>query len=303
MFSFTRFALVGFALLLGGLTGCRGGVSQEPPIHLNPNMDIQDKYKSYRKSTFFADGRTMRTPPSNTVARGKLKADTALWKGVDKDGAYLTSSPIIIDIATMKRGQSRYNIYCAPCHDKSGNGKGNVAKHSHGMMNPTNFHLSGGACTMPATAQAEKKKLLVKSGLTDVEAPAADAAEAPADGTAPALDANDEDLARLAELDKIIAGETGCSEAQQCITGLAGQPDQCVRRLGWIYNVIVNGSPSKLMGHYRHQIPDARDRWAVAAYIRALQRSQNGNRGHVLRHAPKELERIEADYAARNPGK
>ena len=89
---------------------------------------------------------------------------------------------------------------------------------------------------------------------------------------------------------------------QQCVKGLAGQPDQCVRRLGWIYEVITNGSPSRLMGHYRHQIPEAEDRWAIAVYLRALQRSQNGNRGHVLRHAPKQLEAIEAEFAQKNPG-
>ena len=81
-------------------------------------------------------------------------------EGHRQEGAYLTSSPVKVDMTLMKRGQTRYNIYCAPCHDKGGNGRGNVAKHSHGLMNPTNFHLSGGTCTMPATAQAEKGKLL-----------------------------------------------------------------------------------------------------------------------------------------------
>ena len=92
MISFTRLVVIALVFTVGGLMGCRGGKSSEPPVHLNPNMDHQDKYKSYRKSTFFKDGRTMRTPPANTVARGKLRADDALWKGIDKDGAF-SSSP------------------------------------------------------------------------------------------------------------------------------------------------------------------------------------------------------------------
>jgi hypothetical protein len=297
----TRFILAALVLTLGGMTGCRGGISDEPPIHLNPNMDNQDKYKSYRKSSFFADGRTMRTPPANTVARGKLREDGALWRGVGTDGKYLTSAPIKIDIGVMKQGQSRYNIYCAPCHDKSGYGAGNVAKRSGGILNPTNFHLPGGECTLPATAQAEKDKLLGGAAAAAADSPEPEAA---AEGEAPAEPGlSEEDQARLAELEKIIGGETGCTESQQCIASVGAQPDQCIRRIGWIYNVITNGSPSKLMGQYRHQIPDPRDRWAVAGYIRALQRSQNANRGHVLRHGPKELDRIEAEYAKRNPGK
>jgi mono/diheme cytochrome c family protein len=45
---------------------------------------------------------------------------------------------------------------------------------------------------------------------------------------------------------------------------------------GHIYNVITNGSDSKLMQSYRHQIT-VEDRWAIVAYVRALQRSQNAS--------------------------
>ena len=50
------------------LPACRGSKSDEPPVHLNPNMDNQDKYKPYRASTFFKDKRSMRTPPMATCA-------------------------------------------------------------------------------------------------------------------------------------------------------------------------------------------------------------------------------------------
>jgi mono/diheme cytochrome c family protein len=39
---------------------------------------------------------------------------------------------------SIKRGQQRYNIYCRPCHDGAGMGKGTVVK--HGMAQPPSLH-------------------------------------------------------------------------------------------------------------------------------------------------------------------
>ena len=58
--------------LFGGmiLAGCRGGVSEKPPIHLNQNMDAQERFEAQEANPFFADGRAMRQPVFGTVARG-----------------------------------------------------------------------------------------------------------------------------------------------------------------------------------------------------------------------------------------
>jgi mono/diheme cytochrome c family protein len=53
---------------------------------------------------------------------------------------------------------------------------------------------------------------------------------------------------------------------------LRAQPD------GYFYNVVVNGV--RTMPGYGTQIPVA-DRWAIVAYIRALQRSQNASQADV----------------------
>ena len=51
------------------LTGCfRGSKFESTPIHLNPNMDNQQKYRSLEESNFFADGSTMRKPVEGTIA-------------------------------------------------------------------------------------------------------------------------------------------------------------------------------------------------------------------------------------------
>ena len=157
MFNMTRLNLSTLALLVAATSfiGCRGGTSREPPIHLNPNMDTQDKFKSYKKSTFFKDGRTMRTPPKGTVAIGKLRADTKLHcgKADSSDCASKTDTPFIetlplqLTVKDLERGRDRYNIYCAPCHDKSGYGNGKVAIRSADdkgarAIKPPSFHTA-----------------------------------------------------------------------------------------------------------------------------------------------------------------
>jgi mono/diheme cytochrome c family protein len=69
---------------------------------------------------------------------------------------------------------------------------------------------------------------------------------------------------------------------------------------GYIYEVITNGVRN--MPGYAQQVPVA-DRWAIVAYIRALQRSQNAQRENI---PPSVLARIEQTgsanmNAARNP--
>lgn len=57
--------------------------SREPRFHAISDMDFQPKFKPQRTSTIFADGRAMRPQPAGTVARGDLRADTGLYKGLN----------------------------------------------------------------------------------------------------------------------------------------------------------------------------------------------------------------------------
>lgn len=112
-------------LLALSLTACtRGSTSSRPPIHPNPNMDLQPKYMAQAESQFFYDGATMREPVAGTVARGELKADSALYEGKDATGAFVTSNPLAGRDRLEERGHDRYAIFCQPCHAESGNGRG-----------------------------------------------------------------------------------------------------------------------------------------------------------------------------------
>lgn len=119
---------ISFPLAIGAcvlaLAACRGSVSEQPPIHIIPDMDWQPRYQAQGESAFFDDGRAMRTPPEGTIAQGGMK-DTPFHTGKQGD-AFLALAPVEVDEQMLLRGQQRYDIFCTPCHDQTGGGKGTV---------------------------------------------------------------------------------------------------------------------------------------------------------------------------------
>jgi mono/diheme cytochrome c family protein len=129
--------------LAGALTGCWGNRSEDPPVHIIWNMDFQDKWDPQERVTFFADGRAMRPPVEGTVARGYLKDDDLLHRGRGFDGRLADQLPesIKLDAELLERGRERYDIYCAPCHDETGQGRGMATVRGGGFkVAPANLH-------------------------------------------------------------------------------------------------------------------------------------------------------------------
>ncbi|MFN0123804.1 MAG: c-type cytochrome [Blastocatellia bacterium] len=178
-------------ILAGSLSGCQlitPGVDRTP-LQIFPDMDNQAKYKAQAESPFFADKRANRKPPQGTIAQGKLREDEALYQG-KANGQDVATVPLKIDVALLQRGQERFNINCAPCHSRVGDGQGIVKIRGNNALIPANL--------------TESKYVTV--------------------------------------------------------------PD------GYIFNVITNGKGTMLpLGQ---NIP-AEDRWAIVAYVRALQRARN----------------------------
>ena len=107
------------------LSGCaRGCTSSQPPIHLNPSMDDQPKVGPQAASSFFRDGAATREPVAGTVPIGGLKEDAAFFTGMGPDGTFVATIPVPVDEALAARGRERYGIYCEPCHDTRGVGRG-----------------------------------------------------------------------------------------------------------------------------------------------------------------------------------
>lgn len=138
-----------FALALAALSaaGCRGEISQEPPVAILRNMYFQPKYSNQGFSAFFQDKRQMRQPVAGAVAR-EFEISPTLGEGRTADGTgFVDSIPIAVvqrvgDMENLvQRGQSRYGIYCTPCHDGLGNGKGMVIKRAQNQaFQPPSFH-------------------------------------------------------------------------------------------------------------------------------------------------------------------
>ena len=127
------------------------------------------------------------------MARSQGDQDSYFYTGL-QDGKEGDGLPVPLTMATMERGQERYNVYCTPCHSRVGNGVGMIVM--RGYRPAGNFH---------------------------------------------------EDRLR-------------------------GAP------LGHFFSVITNGYGA--MPEYASQLTPE-DRWAVTAYIRALQLSQNAKGGDI----------------------
>jgi len=167
--------LVPLAICLLLAAGCR------------QDMHDQPKYRGLRPSVFFADGASARPRVEGTVARGTLQEDEAFFTGkVSK--VVVTELPLAVDQQLLDRGQERFNIFCSPCHGRTGAGRGMVVE--RGYRQPPSFQ-------------------------TD----------------------------RLRQADP-----------------------------GYFFDVITNGFG--VMPDYKAQVAP-RDRWAIVAYIRALQLSQH----------------------------
>ena len=193
--AYLAIVLVTVALIpLALIARARAVTSSEPRVHLIFDMDNQAKFRAQASNPLFADGRAMRAPVDGTVRFGDGAPSTALTTGrVGEE--WVGVNPLPVALSVLRRGQERYDVFCAPCHGLSGYGNGPVAARADALQE--------GTWTPPSSFHTE----LVR-----------------------------------------------------------GRPD------GHLYNTIANGIRN--MPAYGSQIP-VEDRWAIVAYMRALQRSQN----------------------------
>jgi hypothetical protein len=157
------------------------------------DMHDQPKFIPLRGSDFYADARSARPIVDGTVARGLLRDDELLETG-KLGGQDASEFPFPVTADVLARGRERYDIFCAPCHDRTGRGNGMIVR--RGYRQPPSYHI---------------------------------------------------DRLRQAPV-------------------------------GHYFDVITNGFGA--MPDYRAQVP-VRDRWAIVAYIRALQLSEHATLSDV----------------------
>ena len=187
-----RLFTTGLVLVALLLAGCRGTQSDNPPFHMNLDMDFQQKFGPQEANPFFEDNAAMRTPVPGTVPRGELRDSSALYRARTEAGEYVEGIPIAVTRNVLKRGRDRYDVHCSVCHGKSGAGNGIIMRGDYGYTPASSYHIDR----------------------------------------------------------------------------LRNAPD------GYLYDVIANGVRN--MPAYGQKVP-VMDRWAIVAYIRALQRSQNAS--------------------------
>ncbi len=102
------------------------------------DMHVQPRYDPLAPTNFFADGRSERPAVPGTVARGELRTDELLYTG-KINGQLADVFPFPITQKDLERGRERYNIYCTPCHDYTGSGRGTVVR--RGFPPPPSFHV------------------------------------------------------------------------------------------------------------------------------------------------------------------
>jgi mono/diheme cytochrome c family protein len=198
-------------------------------IGCQQDMARQPKYKPLQESDQFADHRSSRPLEPGTVPRGYLRADAYLYSGLEEtnvspswisalvgsdnpwaavaltapNAKLVDEFPFPVTEEVMDRGQERFNIYCAVCHDRIGTGNGRIVQ--RGYVKPPSYH----------TERLRKAPV------------------------------------------------------------------------GHFFEVITHGYGA--MPDYATQIPPA-DRWAIIAYVRALQESQNSRIDDVPADERKRLE-------------
>ncbi|RMD85940.1 MAG: cytochrome c [Candidatus Dadabacteria bacterium] len=168
------------------------------------DMHDQPRYEPLEQSRFFSDQRAARPLPEGTVARGDLREDDLLYRG-KIGGKFADRFPFPVTREVLERGRERYDIYCSPCHDRTGSGTGMIVR--RGYLQPPSFHIERLRKQVP----------------------------------------------------------------------------------GYFFNAITNGFGK--MPSYAMQIP-VRDRWAIVAYVRALQLSQHATLADV---PPAERVALEAE--------
>jgi mono/diheme cytochrome c family protein len=183
--------LFGTVAVLAAMIGCRQEMYDQP------------KYKPLGKSDFFADQRASRPLVEGTVARGTLAAAPLPAAGAPSAEAFWTTLPMPLTRELLFRGRERFEIFCSPCHDRTGGGEGMVVR--RGYRPPPSLHIER----------------------------------------------------------------------------LRGAP------IGQLYDVMTRGLGP--MPDYAQQIPPE-DRWAIAAYVRALQLSQRATLADVPEPERRRLE-------------
>jgi hypothetical protein len=103
------------------------------------DMFHQPSSKPLETSRFFLDNHMASRPlVPHTVARGQLNSDEAFYTGMLGTNLIVTL-PVSLNRELLERGRERYDIYCSPCHGRTGDGNGMIVQ--RGFPAPPSYHI------------------------------------------------------------------------------------------------------------------------------------------------------------------
>jgi len=133
-----------------GVLGFRGTHFRKPSLYIFPDMERQPKLRPQTANAFFDNDMSSRLPVEGTIARSQpIQVGDKLvypWQDSPVTSGRLTGSTNFVDVnplpvtaELLQRGQQVFNINCAACHSRVGDGNG-TPKRIGAMVVVANLH-------------------------------------------------------------------------------------------------------------------------------------------------------------------
>jgi mono/diheme cytochrome c family protein len=239
-------------------------------------MQDQPRYEVYESSGFFKDGLSSRRPVEGTVARGYLRVDKQLYTGkMDSARAAGSMSGNSNAAPAAGGGEESSSASSTTTAAAAPSGNGETGAQAGGTIG-AGGRANGGGGNNRAAAQGGAQQQ--RAGEDD------DADTFPFPVTGEVVERGRE---RYEIYCAMCHGSTGEGDGMIVRRGYRRPPSYHEDRLrqarvGYFFRVMTEGFGA--MPPYRSQVP-VQDRWAIAAYIRALQMS-GMNQQLAPAHAP-----------------
>ncbi|TWT67147.1 quinol:electron acceptor oxidoreductase subunit ActD [Allorhodopirellula solitaria] len=297
--SIPKFLLIGLALLISfslipALLVARMRVtkSTSPRIHIFPDMDFSPAKDMQQTSTLFADGRAMRPDVPGTVHRGEMIWDLDFQTGIELEKLAQTDAPRVRRLVAMVQSDVEVGgdeqaadaadageeTSSEPAEEASSDGE------SDEDANPT-------ALTPAAGPEVDTTPWLSENPLplTDAVLRRGQTMFGVYCSTCHGMNGNGDGLVNRRAQRILATTWTPPSNLHDETLFEDAYPD------GKLFSTISNGI--RKMPGYRAQI-GAEDRWAIVAYVRALQASQDATLEDVPEAQRATIEKEQTDVKA-----
>src|SRR4051794_32923766 len=123
-------------VVISGLTICLLGCRKQ-------DMQDQPRQDTFDQSRFFPDGQSARPLVDGTVARGHRPVRDVIFavsSGTNEPEATTFPPDVKIDRNAIDQGRQQYEIFCAVCHGRVGDGEGMIVQ--RGFPKPPSYYTT-----------------------------------------------------------------------------------------------------------------------------------------------------------------